>query len=287
MLSQNAFLLILPAILTACGPKNAEVAAILVEKHYPQSEFLIAESVQDKVHEPEIHSFKNFTIGKTKTVYANQAVLTVSNEKEQKISLPYVVPGKSVKIAYEEPKTFKELQQGNKTNKVKFVEFDKNIIYPLQTLKDVPAEYYLPRSKAESAGAENVLEDSSETIAPRHYVLTGDVYVGVTEKGLLDTKHYLRSGLEMVAIDLNTEKLDMVFNQLTTTKKSALSENNYSLVYLGKKGNTLEFRKIYNHSDKASEYAEVKMNSPQIEVFGHKIFVQTATREALYCIIQK
>ena len=240
MPSQNAFLLIPLAILTACSPKNVEVDAILIEKHYPQSEFLIAESVQDKVHEPEIHSFKNFTVGKAKTVYANQAVLTVSNEKEQKISLPYVVPGKSVKIAYEEPKTFKELQQGTKTNKVKFVEFDKNIIY-----------------------------------------------LGITEKGLLGTRHYLRSNLEMVAIDLNTEKLDITFKQLTTTKKSALSENNYSLVYLGKKGNTLQFRKIYNHSDKASEYAEVKMNSPQIEVFGHKIFVQTATREALYCIIQK
>ncbi len=131
------------------------------------------------------------------------------------------------------------------------------------------------------------MENSSETVEPRHYVLAGDVYVGITEKGLLGTRHYLRSNLEMVAIDLNTEKLDITFKQLTTTKKSALSENNYSLVYLGKKGNTLQFRKIYNHSDKASEYAEVKMNSPQIEVFGHKIFVQTATREALYCIIQK
>ncbi len=285
--SQNVFLLIPLAILTACSPQNVEVAAILVEKHYPQSEFLIAESVRDKVHEPEIHSFKNFTVGKVKTVYANQAVLTVSNEKEQKISLPYVVPGKSVKIAYEEPKTFKELQQGTKTNKVKFVEFDRNIIYPLQILKEVPAEYYLPQSRAESAGAGEILENSSETVEPRHYVLAGDVYVGITEKGLLDTRHCLRSNLEMIAIDLNTEKLDITFKQLTTTKKSALSENNYSLVYLGKKGNTLQFRKIYNHSDKASEYAEVKMNSPQIEVFGHKIFVQTATREALYCIIQK
>ncbi len=53
--SQNAFLLIPLAILTACSPKNVEVDAILIEKHYPQSEFLIAESVQDKVHEPEIH----------------------------------------------------------------------------------------------------------------------------------------------------------------------------------------------------------------------------------------
>lgn len=284
------------AITTACGPKQAETVSYSLEldKKYPHSAFLIASSVQNTLHEPKVQASKSYAVGKEKTVYANNALLTVSNEKEQLISLPYVRANKSVKLGYEEPKSIKELAKGNKTNKVKFVEIDKTLVYPLQYLKQLPNEYYLPQEElitdkevvASEAKSEPVTPNNA-FLSPAYFVLVGDVYIGLKADLSLAHVYYLRHDLEYIRIYMNDADLPLVFTQLSKTKKTALSENNYSIIFLGKNGNTLQFRKVYNNSDKASEYREVKMSSPQIDVFGHKLLVQTATREALHCIIQK
>lgn len=293
---QSGLLLMLLAISTACSPKQADTISYSLEldKKYPHSAFLIASAVQDKLHEPLVQASKNYTVGKEKTVYVNNALLTVSNEKEQKISLPYVRANKNVKLGYEEPKSFKELTKGNTTNKVKFVEIDKNLVYPLQYLKQLPNAYYLPQEElitdrevvASETKSEPVIPLNAE-LSPAYYVLVGDVYIGLKADLTLAHIYYLRHDLEYIRIDMNDTDLPLTFTRLEKIKKTALSENNYSIIFVGKNGNTLEFRKVYNNSDKASEYREVKMTSPQIEVFGHKLLVQTATREALHCIIQK
>ncbi len=292
----SVLLLILLAITTACSPKQdeARVYSLELERKYPSSAYLAASSVQNTMHEPVIRVSKSYTAGKEKTVYVNDILLTVSNEKEQTISLPYVRPSQSVKLGYEEPKTLRQLQKGVKTNKVKFVELDKNLVYPLQYLKQLPNEYYLPqeelvidREVVESEAKSTPVRPVNAQNSPVYFVLAGDVYIGIREDMTLSHVYYLRHELEYIPIFMNDSKFDLTFSRLTKSKKTALSKNNYSIVFLGKNGNTLQFRKVYNNSDKASEYGEVRMSSPQIEVFGHKLLVQTATREALHCIIQK
>lgn len=291
---QNVLLLTVLAITTACGPKLGESYSLELEKKYPQSSFLVASSVENKLHEPKVQASASYTVGKEKTVYAKNALLTVSNEKEQIISLPYVQSNKDIKLGYEEPKSIKELAKGSKTNKVKFVEIDKKLVYPLQYLKQLPNEYYLPQEElitdkevvASDAKSDPVILNNAVG-APAYFVMVGDVYIGLKADLSLAQVYYLRHGLEYIRIYMNDTDLPLVFTQLSKTKKTALSENNYSIIFLGKNGNTLQFRKVYNNSDKPSEYREVKMSSPQIDVFGHKLLVQTATREALHCIIQK
>lgn len=295
---RNAPLLILLATVTACSPKSAadpvQVYSLELDKKYPNSAYLIASSAAETAHEPAVYASKSFTPGKEKTVYVNQPLLTVSNQKEQKISLPYVKANKSAKLGYEIPKSFKELKEGKKTNKVRFVEVDKNLIYPLQILKQLPNEYYLPQEEividkkiTASKTKSSPVEVKNAAKSPAYFVLVGDVYIGLTADLKLAHSYYLRSGLEYIHISIEDSQLALSFKQIEKTKKSALSEKNYSIVYLGKNGNTLQFRKVYNNSDKAAETREVKMSSPQIEVFGHSILVQTATREALHCVIQK
>lgn len=178
------------ATATACAPKeeNARVYSLEVDRKYPDSAYLVASAVQDKMHDPQIRASKSYVVGKEKTVYVNNVLLTVSNEREQTISLPYVRPSKNVKLGYEEPKTIRQLEQGVKTNKVKFVELDKNLVYPLQHLKQLPNEFYLPQEELildkeieASETKSTPVQPANAAINPVYYVLAGDVYIGVME----------------------------------------------------------------------------------------------------------
>lgn len=296
---QNVLLLILLVLISGCNTKEVPVAAnvsihqLELERKYERSSYLIAKSVEEKLLDPQIVSSRNYIVGKEKTTYVNNNLLTVSNEKEQRVYLPYVKSTMDAKFGYEEPKTIRQAKQST-TNTIKFVQIDKNLIYPLQLLKQLPNEFYVPQEeitinkpveKRESEPKKReIVKNASQS--PSFFVLVGDVYIGLHEDLSLAHVYYVRKQLEYVKINLHDTDLNLKFKQITKEKKTALSENNYSIVYLGKKGNTLMFKRVYNNSNKASELREIVMNSPQIEVFGHKILVQTATREALHCIIK-
>lgn len=294
----NVLLLILLVIISGCNTKQVPVSNVSIhqlelERKYEKSSYLIAKSVENKLLEPKVVSSRNYIVGKEKTTYVNNNLLTVSNEKEQKVYLPYVKSSIDAKFGYEEPKTIHQAKHTT-TNTIKFVEIDKNLIYPLQLLKQLPNEFYVPQEeitinkpieKRESEPKKHeIVKNASQS--PSFFVLVGDVYIGLHEDLTLAHVYYLRKQLEYVKINLHDTNLKLKFKQITKEKKTALSENNYSIVYLGKKGNTLSFKKVYHNSNKTAELREIVMNSPQIDVFGHKILVQTATREALHCIIK-
>ncbi len=297
---QNVLLLTLLVTITGCNtaqkiaPTVVTIHQLELEKKYENSSYLIANSVENKILDPKVVSSQSYILGKEKTIYVNESLLTISNEKEQKVYLPYVKANMDVKFGYEEPKAIKQVQQAT-TNTIKFVEIDKNLIYPLQYLKQLPNEYYVPQEEmtinkpVEKRESEHkkieAVKNASQS--PRFFVLVGDVYIGVHEDLSLAHTYYLRKNLEYVKLKLHDDNVNLKFTQIMKEKKTALSKNNYSIVYLGKKGNTLRFKKVYNNSNKASEFRDIVMNSPQIDVFGHSILVKTATREALHCVIKK